>query len=42
MNYWEIIADNFSKAGWRSGCVAAIDLRGRMIWIADAHCDNAF
>jgi hypothetical protein len=25
MNYWEIIADNLSKAGWSWGCVAAID-----------------
>jgi hypothetical protein len=23
--YWEIIADNLSKAGWTWGCVAAID-----------------
>jgi hypothetical protein len=21
MNYWEIIADNLSKAGWTWGCV---------------------
>jgi hypothetical protein len=35
VKYWEIIADNLSKAGW--GCVAAIDSNGRTIWIADAH-----
>jgi hypothetical protein len=35
--YWEIIADNLSKAGWSSGCVSAIDSNGRTIWIADAH-----
>ena len=38
--YWEIIADNLSKAGWSWGCVAAIDSQGRTIWIADAHRDN--
>ena len=35
--YWEIIADNLSKAGWSSGCVSAIDSNGRTIWIIDAH-----
>jgi hypothetical protein len=37
MNYWEIIADNLSKAGWSWGCVSAIDSNGRTIWIAGAH-----
>jgi hypothetical protein len=37
---WEIIADNFSKAGWSWGCVSAIDCQGRTIWIADAHRDD--
>jgi hypothetical protein len=40
VNYWEIIADNLSKAGWSWGCVSAIDSKGRTIWIADAHRDN--
>ena len=40
MKYWETIADNLSKGGWSWGCVSAIDLRGRTIWIADAHRDN--
>jgi hypothetical protein len=35
--YWEIIADNLSKAGWSWGCVSAVDAEGRTIWIADAH-----
>jgi hypothetical protein len=35
--YWEIIADNLSKAGWSWGCVLAVDREGRTIWIADAH-----
>jgi hypothetical protein len=34
--YWEVIADNLSKAGWSWGCVSAIDSNGRTIWIADA------
>jgi hypothetical protein len=33
----EIIADNLSKAGWSWGCVAAVDCRGRTIFVADAH-----
>jgi hypothetical protein len=37
VKYWEIIADNLSKAGWSWGCVAAVDSNGRSIWIADAH-----
>jgi hypothetical protein len=37
VQYWEIIADNLSKAGWSLGYVAAVDSRGRTIWIADAH-----
>jgi hypothetical protein len=37
VKYWEIIADNLSKAGWSWGCVSAVDSRGRTIWIADAH-----
>jgi hypothetical protein len=37
MKYWEIIADNLSKAGWSWGCVATINSNGRTIWIVDAH-----
>src|SRR5437773_12202832 len=37
VKYWEIIADNLSKAGWSWGCVSALDSEGRTIWIADAH-----
>jgi hypothetical protein len=36
VKYWEIIADNHSKAGWM-GCVSVIDSNGRTIWIVDAH-----
>ena len=35
--YWEIIADNLSKAGWSWGCVSAVDSNGRTIFVADAH-----
>ena len=35
--YWEIIADNLSKAGWSWGCASAVDSRGRKIFVADAH-----
>ena len=37
MKYWEIIADDLSKAGWTWGCVSAVDCRGRVIFIGDAH-----
>jgi hypothetical protein len=32
VKYWEIIADNLSKAGWSWGCVSAVDLEVRTIW----------
>ena len=41
VKYWEITADNLSKAGFSWGCVSAIDSHGRTIWIADAHRDDA-
>jgi hypothetical protein len=41
VKYWEIIADNISKAGWSWGCVSVLDAHGRKIFIADAHqADN--
>jgi hypothetical protein len=40
VKYWEIIADNLSKAGWSWGCASAVNLNGRTIWIADAHRDD--
>jgi hypothetical protein len=40
MKYWEIIADNLSKAGWSWGCISAVDSNGRTFWIADAHRDD--
>jgi hypothetical protein len=40
VKYWEIIADNLSKAGWSYGYVSAIDSNRRTIWIVDAHRDD--
>jgi hypothetical protein len=40
VKYWEIIADNLSKAGWSCGCLTAVDRDGRTIFVADAHRDN--
>jgi hypothetical protein len=40
VKYWEIIADNLSKAGWSWGCVSALNSNERTIWIADAHRDD--
>jgi hypothetical protein len=40
LKYWEIIADNLSKAGWSWGCVSAVDSRERKIFVADAHRDD--
>jgi hypothetical protein len=40
MKYWEIIADNLSKAGWSWGCVATVDANGRTTFVADAHRDD--
>ena len=40
MKYWEIIADNLSKASWSLGWVSAVDSDGRTIWIVDAHCGD--
>jgi SH3-like domain-containing protein len=40
VKYWEIIADNVSKAGWSLGWVSALDPEGRTIWIVDAHRDG--
>jgi hypothetical protein len=37
VKYWEIIADNLSKAGWSLGGVSTNNSSGKTIWIADAH-----
>jgi hypothetical protein len=40
VNYWKIIADNLSKAGWSWGCVSGVDSNGRTIFVADVHRDD--
>ena len=40
MKYWEISADNLSKAGWSWGCVSTVNCNGRTIFIADSHRDG--
>jgi hypothetical protein len=40
MKYWEIIADNLSRAGWSWGCVATVDSNGQTIFVAEAHRDD--
>jgi hypothetical protein len=40
VKYFEIIADDLSKAGWSWGCVSVLDSQWRTIWIADAHRDD--
>jgi hypothetical protein len=37
VKYWEIIADNLSKADWSLGWASAVDHEGQTIWIVDAH-----
>jgi hypothetical protein len=40
VKYWEVIADNLSKAGFSLDWVSAIDSNGRTSSIADAHRDG--
>jgi hypothetical protein len=42
MKYWEIIADNLSKADWSYGCVSAADSDGRtgVHWHAQRNTDG--
>jgi hypothetical protein len=40
MKYWEIIADNLSKAGWSWGLRLSDRFQRATIWIADAHRDD--
>jgi hypothetical protein len=40
VKFWEVIADNLSKAGWSWSCVATVDSNGQTIFVANAHRDN--
>jgi hypothetical protein len=41
MKYWEIIADNLSKAGWRCGSISSTDHEGRQFWVVAAERGDA-
>ena len=32
VKYWEIIADNLSKAGWSWGCISTVNFNGQTIF----------
>jgi hypothetical protein len=40
VKYWEIIADNLSKAGWSWGCVSGVDSNGQTMFTVDADRDE--
>jgi len=40
VKYWEVIADNLSKAGWSLGCISAVDSRARTIFAVDGYRDG--
>jgi len=40
VKYWEIIAENLSKAGWSWGCVSGMDSNGQTMFTVDAHRDE--
>jgi hypothetical protein len=39
MQYWEIVADKLSAAGWSWGYCGAV-ARDGWRWIVDAHCEG--
>jgi hypothetical protein len=39
--YWEIIADNLSKAAWSWGCISSADCDGRQFWVVAAEREDA-
>jgi hypothetical protein len=41
MNYWEIIADKLSKAGWSWGCISSTDQKRRQFWVVAAQREDA-
>jgi hypothetical protein len=41
MKYWEIIADNLKKAGWKCGCISSTDHEGRQFWVVAAEHEDA-
>ena len=41
MKYWEVVGDNFRKAGWRCGCISSMDNEGRQFWVVAAEREDA-
>jgi len=41
VKYWEIIADNLSKAGWSWGCISSTDHEGWQFWVVAAEREDA-
>src|SRR5215471_14265192 len=40
MKYWQIVADNLTKAAWSWGCSSESDLTGRVLFTADAYASD--
>jgi hypothetical protein len=41
MKYWEIVANNLSKAGWRCGCISSANHDGQQFWVVAAEREDA-
>jgi hypothetical protein len=41
VKYWEIIADNLKKAGWRCGSISSTDHEGQQFWVVAAEPEDA-
>jgi hypothetical protein len=41
VKYWEIIIQNLRNAGWKCGCMATTDGKGRPIWVVAAERSDA-
>jgi len=41
MKYWEIVANNISKAGWRCGCISSVNHDGQQFWVVAAEREDA-
>jgi len=41
VKYWEVIADNLSKAGWNCGCISSTDHADRQFGVAAAEREDA-
>ena len=41
VKYWEIIADDLSKAGWNCGCISSTDHEVRQFWVVATQREDA-